>query len=460
MYSYLIRHQESLGNIEGMIQGKEYDTPLTREGAANAAMMADRLKDIKGKGADNVISSPSKRALQTAYIIADTLDLKVIQELSLSEQDTGILQDSSKKKNEELNPCYMSIYKRRGDLDEIPGAEKGDEVQARAIYFLERYFENQSPEIIVSHAGFNRCLQNTAMGRQRNTPIPHEHNKIHTIQNPWQYINTQRLELAKASEAYRITTEDQRYVMKRIFGASVNDLQFQSQVSRLIAEEGDLLSRVLYWGVKDGKGVQVLNYLSGEHVYGMLSERKRQNLIEASFDLANRLTKIPLNIVKNYNTLIEKIDRSVSKVEDSRVKEIGKKLLNNPNFKRIITEKEHMVVHYDLHRSNVLFNSDDSVKILDLGSMTYAPRDFLPASLFMSSFLLEEGDNFSLENMIHNWPDKLNKKDIVILMQARIFIGASFFEKKLVKDKYLKEDYDIFQRYINALDIIERKYGE
>lgn len=331
------------------------------------------------------------------------------------------------------------------------------------FHFLERYFESNKDlvEIVISHAGFNKSLVNTAKLKQRTQPIGYEHDRIHVVEEPWQTMSVERLELAKASQAYKIKTIDQQYVLKRIFSATEDEMQFQYRVSSHLAKEKELLPEILYWGMRQDHSVQILRYLEGNHIYGQTSEKQNHNLLSRTYELGQKLKTTPKNLrTLHKNTLKNKIEESIMNISNSSIKEKGLQLLKNPRYIHLVTEAPQVIVHYDLHRSNILFTEDDEIKILDFGSMVCAPEEFLPASLFMSFFMLEQGESFSLENFLQSWPDRLNKKDVSILMKSRAFIGVSFFERKISKSNYLKEDYDIFQKYINALDIIQRKYSE
>ena len=463
MKLYITRHGQSIDNENNIIQGPDYNSVLSKQGEQDAKKLANKLySELLNQEIHQVISSPLERAVQTAQIIADKLRVPVVYDKSLIEFNPGILTGS---KDYAINqyPEYFNIWNQRKDLDGIPGAEKGDNLQARALYFLERYFESSKDlvEIVISHAGFNRSLLNTAKLKQRTQPIVYERDRIHVVEEPWQTMNVERLELAKTSQAYKIKTIDQQYVLKRIFSATEDEMQFQYRVSSHLAKEKELLPEILYWGMRHDHSVQILRFLEGNHIYGQTSEKQNHNLLSRTHELGQKLKTTPENLrTLHKNTLKDKIEESIMSLNNSSIKEKGLQLLKNPRYNHLVTEAPQVIVHYDLHRSNILFTEDDEIKILDLGSMVYAPEEFLPASLFMSFFMLEQGENFSLENLLQSWPDKLNKKDVSLLMNARAFIGFSFFEKKLSQSKYLKEDYDIFQKYINALNIIQSKYNE
>lgn len=69
----LIRHGQSIANIERRVQGWN-DDPLTGYGAAQAHLLANWLRD-NDPHADVLFSSPLQRAYQTATPIGAALGL-------------------------------------------------------------------------------------------------------------------------------------------------------------------------------------------------------------------------------------------------------------------------------------------------------------------------------------------------------------------------------------------------
>ena len=61
---------------------KRYDPPLSEDGKVQAQELAQRLKTEK---IDHVIASPFLRTIQTAHIVAETIDLTIKLESGLSE---------------------------------------------------------------------------------------------------------------------------------------------------------------------------------------------------------------------------------------------------------------------------------------------------------------------------------------------------------------------------------------
>lgn len=71
---YLTRHGETQWNIERRLQGSK-DSPLTERGLNQAKNLRDRLKS---ENIDVIYASPTKRALDTAKIIAEANDTPIV----------------------------------------------------------------------------------------------------------------------------------------------------------------------------------------------------------------------------------------------------------------------------------------------------------------------------------------------------------------------------------------------
>ena len=83
---YFIRHGESVGNTQGIIQGS-LDFGLTRKGEVQAKLLSDKFKNIK---INYLFSSPLKRALKTTEILNNITKLDVQVDDALQEYNYGI----------------------------------------------------------------------------------------------------------------------------------------------------------------------------------------------------------------------------------------------------------------------------------------------------------------------------------------------------------------------------------
>lgn len=87
---WLIRHGESVGNLEGRYQGHA-DLPLSPQGHAQAARLAQRLaRAAAGHPFAALYSSDLQRALQTAHPLSQALGLPIHVDPGLREIDVGV----------------------------------------------------------------------------------------------------------------------------------------------------------------------------------------------------------------------------------------------------------------------------------------------------------------------------------------------------------------------------------
>lgn len=86
---YLVRHGENPANITKEFSSRHVDYPLTAKGVLQAEQTADYLRD---KGIHAVYSSPLRRAVQTAEIVAGRLGLGVDVLDAFREIDVGELE--------------------------------------------------------------------------------------------------------------------------------------------------------------------------------------------------------------------------------------------------------------------------------------------------------------------------------------------------------------------------------
>ncbi len=88
---YLVRHGENRANITKEFSHTKVDYPLTEKGVLQARQTAEYFKDRR---VDEVYSSPLRRALETAEIIAAMKGLPVTVIEGLREVNSGTLEDT------------------------------------------------------------------------------------------------------------------------------------------------------------------------------------------------------------------------------------------------------------------------------------------------------------------------------------------------------------------------------
>lgn len=142
----LIRHGKTDWNREPRIQGGSSDTPLNREGRQQAENMASRLSK---RSIQVIYSSPQKRALETARIIAHYHNIEVVVERSLREIEAGEMEGMT---SAELGVRFSEILTQDGISYRVPGGESLKDLQQRSWGLIQQINHKHEGElVVVSH---------------------------------------------------------------------------------------------------------------------------------------------------------------------------------------------------------------------------------------------------------------------------------------------------------------------
>jgi broad specificity phosphatase PhoE len=152
----LVRHGETDWNVEGLVQGRS-DLPLNERGREQAHEVAAALE---GRDIRLVISSPLRRATQTAGIIAAALGLDRFDvDADLVEQAFGRAEG---RRWADATAQYP---------DGVPGVEDRRSVVARAAEALERWAVPGQAIAVVTHRGVINALR-LSVGEHPDTVTP------------------------------------------------------------------------------------------------------------------------------------------------------------------------------------------------------------------------------------------------------------------------------------------------
>ena len=153
MYVLATRHGQTNWNAENRIQGQK-DIELNDTGREQAGAIKD---SIKGEKFDLIISSPLKRARETADIINQALNIPIIEDARLMERSFGNSEGLTKPEIRELELEHPEItdiwnYKRNVGYN---GIEPFQEFAKRIYDFLDEIIEKYHEKriLIVSHGG-------------------------------------------------------------------------------------------------------------------------------------------------------------------------------------------------------------------------------------------------------------------------------------------------------------------
>lgn len=151
---YFVRHGLSEMNKLGLFSGRT-ETPLAVEGIEQSHLSGQGARDL---GIDCIVTSPMKRAVDTANIIADEIGFKrgdiLVNELFM---ERG------------LGPLEGQAYVPDMDFETVAGVESDEAILERARLALD-YLEMLPHDtiLVVSHGALGRALRHVT---QPDTPF-------------------------------------------------------------------------------------------------------------------------------------------------------------------------------------------------------------------------------------------------------------------------------------------------
>ena len=131
MHIYLVRHGETIWNVEGKTQGN-LDIPLSNHGIKQSELLAER---IKREGISHIYTSDLTRASQTSLIIGQKIGIQPEKRKELREINLGVWQGCTKQEIENDYPGQLKRY--RFDTSFAPlGGETLDSLNDRVRRFI------------------------------------------------------------------------------------------------------------------------------------------------------------------------------------------------------------------------------------------------------------------------------------------------------------------------------------
>ena len=149
MKLYVVRHGETLHNQLGLVQG-DTESDLSEKGIEDAKALRKLVSTLD---IDVVISSPLRRALDTAKIITDN-KYEIIIDKRLIERNYGL--GEGKPVDEELTVKYWD-FKLNTDINEV---EKVQDLMFRIVEFIEdiRNKYDDKKVLVVAHSAILRAI--------------------------------------------------------------------------------------------------------------------------------------------------------------------------------------------------------------------------------------------------------------------------------------------------------------
>ncbi|WP_337860997.1 2,3-diphosphoglycerate-dependent phosphoglycerate mutase [Ferroplasma sp.] len=156
MKAYIfIRHGESNINVEKILSDDISGNTLTELGEQQAERTAEQLKGLKF---DGIVSSPIKRAYDTAKIISNYVGLDIKIDERLKEVYLG--KAKGHKADEFVNNLYPNTH-ITGDIRETLGMETWEHLQERVKACMSDY---RGKYIFVSHSDPIRAIASNYLG--------------------------------------------------------------------------------------------------------------------------------------------------------------------------------------------------------------------------------------------------------------------------------------------------------
>lgn len=143
---YLVRHGRTALNAAGALRGR-LDPLLDNVGEVEAAALGEAFRGVDIAA---VVTSPLRRARQTAAAIAMTTGVLLEIDERLIDRDYGPWAGSS----------HAEVVRQCGSIDAAPGVESRDEVASRATAAVLDWVEKSAPGamIAVAHDAVNRAV--------------------------------------------------------------------------------------------------------------------------------------------------------------------------------------------------------------------------------------------------------------------------------------------------------------
>lgn len=146
----LVRHGQTDDNRDSRFQG-QLDTALGDVGREQARRLGE---EMAGAGLAALYASPLARALETARLAGECLDLEPRVEPGLAEAQMGAWQGRLKADIEREEPAAWAAWRRAGDSFRFPGGgESLPELQRRMLRALEVVRAGPVPALVVCHGG-------------------------------------------------------------------------------------------------------------------------------------------------------------------------------------------------------------------------------------------------------------------------------------------------------------------
>jgi broad specificity phosphatase PhoE len=157
----LARHGETAWNVEKIFRGRA-DVDLDEVGIRQADLLGKYLSNWR---LEAIYSSPVKRALDTANIVARYHRVSVHVAQGLADFDYGEWQSLPEREVKKLYPDLLNEWHNSPHKVKMPGGESLEDVRARATEVVNDVLSKyQGSVVLVSHRVVNKVLICSLLG--------------------------------------------------------------------------------------------------------------------------------------------------------------------------------------------------------------------------------------------------------------------------------------------------------
>lgn len=155
MKLYFVRHGESTANLLMEFSNSGFKHPLTEKGIEQARTLAQGLSGMRF---ERIFSSPVMRAVQTARILAESLQSPLEISEALREWSVGIYEGTTDPEGWDLHRRVQEdwFYHQKFD-SKMPGGENFHEIRARFVLFIDNLVQQgkgtDKNYLLVAHGG-------------------------------------------------------------------------------------------------------------------------------------------------------------------------------------------------------------------------------------------------------------------------------------------------------------------
>ena len=157
----LARHGETKWNVEEVYRGR-IDINLDEAGVKQAELLGEYLSSLE---LDAIYSSPLRRALDTANLIAQYQEAGVQASNGLIDLDYGEWQGLPEREVKRLYQALHNEWLANPDRVRMPGGESLAEVRERAVSVIDDVISKyEGSVLLVSHRVVNKVLIYSLLG--------------------------------------------------------------------------------------------------------------------------------------------------------------------------------------------------------------------------------------------------------------------------------------------------------